>query len=59
MDVTLESAGAPAVVGVTDNRSVTLDRLAGDALTAAENLQHVLPADETVRVAVAAFGSSI
>jgi FXSXX-COOH protein len=59
MEFTQQTAGAPAVVGVADTRSTTLDRLAGDARAAADSLRHVLPADETVRVAVAAFGSSI
>lgn len=50
----------PIVVGVADTRGITLDRLAGHAAeTAAESLRHVLPADETGRVVVAAFGSSI
>jgi FXSXX-COOH protein len=60
MDLTLKPADAPAVVGVADTRSTTLDRLAGQgAQTAADSLRHVLPADGAGRVAVAAFGSSI
>jgi hypothetical protein len=56
----IHAARAAAVAGVADTRSTTLDRLAGEgARTAAESLRHVLPADETARVAVAAFGSSI
>ena len=48
------------IVGVADTRATSLDRLAGEgANTAAESLRHVLPADETGRVAVAAFGSCI
>jgi hypothetical protein len=60
MDVTLKPTDAPVIAGVADTRSTTLDRLAGqEAGTAAQSLRHVLPADETARVAVAAFGSSI
>lgn len=60
MDVTQQPADAPVVTGVADNRSTTLDRLAGDQAGAApRSLRHVLPDDEAARVAVAAFGSSI
>jgi hypothetical protein len=60
MDVTRETRKATAIVGVVDTRSTSLDRLAGEgAHTATESLRHVLPADETGRVAVAAFGSCI
>jgi FXSXX-COOH protein len=58
MDVTL--TGIPAVAGVADTRSTTLDRLAETgASTAVESLKHVLPAVEAGQVAVAAFASSI
>jgi FXSXX-COOH protein len=60
MDVTLATAGTPAVAGVADTRAISLDRLAGEgAPTAAASLRHVLPTDEAGRVPVAAFGSSI
>jgi FXSXX-COOH protein len=48
------------VAGVADTRATSLDRLAGErAKIAAESLRHVLPADSSGRVAVAAFGASI
>lgn len=57
MDIT---GTAPAIIGVTDTRATSLDRLAADGTrAAAESLRHVLPEDENGRVAVAAFGSSI
>jgi FXSXX-COOH protein len=58
--VATSPAEQPTVPGVADTRHVTLDRLAGQrAETAADSLRRVLPDDETTRVAVAAFGSSI
>ena len=58
MDVTL--TGTPAVAGVADTRSTTLDRLADKgARTAADSLKHVIPAVAAGQVAVAAFASSI
>lgn len=55
----IESA-AVVVTGVTDTRSTSLDRLASEgAEIATEGLRHVLPADDSGRVTVAAFGSSI
>ena len=49
-----------AVVGLVDTRSTPLDRLASErAEIAAEAVRHVLRSDETGRVTVAAFGSSI
>lgn len=51
--------GSPAVAGVVDTRSTRLDRLAERSDAAAESLRHVLAADESGRVAVAAFASSI
>jgi len=60
MENTPETTGAPVVVGVIDNRSISLDRLASDnALTTAENLRFVLPGAASGRVAAAAFGSCI
>lgn len=61
MDLTLHTrTAAPAVTGLADTRGTSLDRLAGQAApAAAEGLRHVLPAEETGRVAVAAFSSSI
>lgn len=51
---------APAVVGVSDTRSVTLDRLAdAGRATAADSLKRVIPTGGTAQVAVAAFASSI
>ena len=45
---------------VTDMRALPLGQIAGQhANAAAESLRHVLPEDETRRVAVAAFNSSI
>lgn len=50
----------PTVPGVTDTRHIPLAQLAGQQSGQAEDaLRNVLPADETMRVAVAAFGSSI
>jgi hypothetical protein len=60
MDVTL--TGTPAVAGLADSRSTTLDRLAeavAESHAVAESLKHVIPAVEAERVAVAAFASSI
>lgn len=60
MDLTLHTRTAPAVAGLADTRGTALDRLAAEAApAAAEGLRHVLPAEETGRVAVAAFSSSI
>lgn len=51
---------AAAVVGVSDTRSVTLDRLAdAGRATAADSLKRVLPTEGTPQVTVAAFASSI
>lgn len=48
------------VAGVADTRSTSLDRLASEgAEIATESLRHVLPSDDSGRVTVAAFGSSI
>jgi FXSXX-COOH protein len=57
MDVNPDYPNRTAVRGLEDNRSVPLSRIAERG--AAENLRHVLPAEEADRVAVAAFNSSI
>lgn len=58
MDVTQNPGKAEAsVAGVADARFTSLVRLAENRTP--QDLRHVLPADESGRVAVAAFGSSI
>jgi FXSXX-COOH protein len=61
MDLILHTRTAvTAVTGVADTRGTSLDRLAGDAASAAaEGLRNVLPTEEAGRVPVAAFSSSI
>jgi FXSXX-COOH protein len=59
MDTT-GNAAAPAIVGVADTRSITLDRLAGEhAPAVAENLRRVLPSGEEGRLPMCGFQSSI
>lgn len=51
----------PAVTAaISDTRGISLGKLAGNAArAAAESLRHVQPSEDTGRVTVAAFGSSI
>jgi len=54
-----EPSTEPTVPGVTDTRTVALDRLAAQQLTApTRSLRNILPADEP-QLAVCAFASSI
>jgi hypothetical protein len=60
MDVTLNGMENIAVAGATDTRGTALGTLAGQgARVASDSLKHVVPSEETARVSVAAFGSSI
>jgi flavoprotein len=62
MNLTPETTDTSAVVvtGVADTRLTSLERLVAEGTRAvARSLRHVLPADETGRVPVAAFQSCI
>lgn len=60
MATTIPADPQPIVSGVPDVRGISLDRLAGQqSQDAADALRRVLPDDETRRVTVAAFNSSI